>query len=104
MSDVYVYPLKEKLTVFVDVIVRGHIVHKVFAAVWHKTSIKRNAVLIFFRHVSGLHPTLDVTIQIILKIDLLLNVYLRAIRAIESKNPLKQFCDKLWTCPDPSQA
>lgn len=89
-NNICACPLKETLTVFVNVIVRGHIVHKVFAAVWHKTSVKSNAVLIFWRHIARLQPTLDVTIQVILKIDLLLILYLRAI--------IQYLCYKFRTC------
>ena len=70
-NNVFFDPLKEKLTVLVNVIVRGHIVHKVFAAVWHKTSVPSNTVLIWRRHKARLLPPHDVTIEIILKINLL---------------------------------
>ena len=61
----------KKLTVLVNVIVRGDIVDEVFAAVRDKTAVKLHTVRILRRHVSWLHPALDVTIQIILKIILI---------------------------------
>lgn len=48
--------------VFMNVIVRGHIVHKVFATVRHKASVPSNTVFIWRRLEAGLLPTLDVTI------------------------------------------
>ena len=86
-----------------NVIVRGHIVHKVFATVRHKASVPSNTVFIWRRLKAGLLPTLDVTIQVILKKNLLLLLYLRAIlipkskfqTPIESKCPQKQLCDKV---------
>ena len=55
-----------------NVIVRGDIVHKVFAAVRDKTAVKLNTVRVLWRHVVWRQPALDVTIQIILKIFLIL--------------------------------
>ena len=67
-----------------NVIVRGDIVDQVFAAVRHKTSVKRMTVWVLWRHVAWLQPALDVTIQIILKINLLL-LYCLVIDKPESK-------------------
>ena len=61
-NNICACPLKETLTVFMNVIVRGHIVHKVFATVRHKASVPSNTVFIWRRLEAGLLPTLDVTI------------------------------------------
>ena len=61
---------RNELTVLVNVIVRGDIVHEVFAAVRDPTAVKLNTVRVLWRHVSWLHPAMDVTI-IILKIILI---------------------------------
>ena len=50
-----------------NMIVRGHIVLKIFPAVGDTTSVKGDAVRVLWGDIVRLHPAVDITIEIILE-------------------------------------
>ena len=55
------------LTILMNMIVRGHIVLKIFPAVGDTTSVKGDTVRVLWGDIVRLHPAVDITIEIILE-------------------------------------
>ena len=53
------------LTILMNMIVRGHIVLKIFPAVGDKTSVKGDTVRVLWGDIARLHPAVDITIIIL---------------------------------------